>query len=103
MMDEAGTAAAAMGALTTRCTRVVGGTGCAQAMGAPTSRTPRWPDHGSFCFCFLPCVGDGVSVGYMQYTGNADDALARTSIVGVCGTANACYAAATGAQCSSSR
>ncbi len=56
-------------------------------------------NHGSF----LPCVGGGVSVGYMQYTGNADDALARTSIVGVCGTANACYAAATGAQCSSSR
>ena len=33
----------------------------------------------------------------------SDDALARTSIVGVCGTASACYAAATGAQCSSSR
>ena len=51
---------------------------------------------------FLPCVGGG-GAGYRQYPGNADDALARTSIVGVCGTANACYAEATGAQCSSSR
>ena len=44
-MDAAGTAAASTGPLTTRCARVVGGTGCERAMGAPTSRTPRWPDH----------------------------------------------------------